>query len=76
MQKIRQLREVAGMSQAHLARAVGCSQQSISSWETGYRAPNFLQGLRVAAALGVSPHELVDWSAVEPLPVPPAGRSS
>lgn len=57
-QRIRAARRKADMNQADLARAVGASQQAISQYETGFRAPPDSLRLRIAAALGVDVSEL------------------
>lgn len=38
--KIKKAREAAGMSQGHLARLIGVSQQQVSNWESGKNSPN------------------------------------
>jgi transcriptional regulator with XRE-family HTH domain len=57
------LRRRAGLSQADLARAVGVSATTISSWERGRNAPVSSRLLVIAAALGVEVTEVAPLSA-------------
>lgn len=56
--RIRRLREAKGLSKAALAKASGATYQAVQSWERGDTAPKRARLSAVAAALGVSPHEL------------------
>lgn len=56
---IAEARLAAGMSQAELAAAVGCSPAFINHWERGARAPSLAKLARMAEELGVSMRELV-----------------
>ena len=38
-QRVKQLRQKLGLSQAELARELGCRQQTVSEWELGLYAP-------------------------------------
>lgn len=40
-ERLKELRTEKRLSQTELARALNVSQRSISSWETGFREPNF-----------------------------------
>ena len=40
-ERLKELRCEKGLSQAELAKALNVSQRSISSWETGFRQPDF-----------------------------------
>lgn len=59
--RLRKAREVAGMSQADLARATGISQRSVSSYENGTYSPRRPQVLSWALATGVQ----MDWLCPE-----------
>lgn len=50
--RLRELREAAGMTQAQLALRIGVTKQSISQWETGETQPSLVKALAVAQALG------------------------
>lgn len=52
-------RSARGMRSMDLAIAVGVSKQAVSMWEHGRALPRLATLLRVAAALGVDPSELV-----------------
>ena len=51
---LRELRELAGMTQDSLGERVGVTRQTISVWESGDRQPTIEQLGRLARALGVS----------------------
>lgn len=40
-ERLKELRCEKGLSQTELAKALHVSQRSISSWETGFRQPDF-----------------------------------
>lgn len=40
-ERLRELRIEKQISQSELAKILGVSQRSISSWETGYREPDY-----------------------------------
>lgn len=40
-EKLRELRTEKNLSQIQLAQIINVSQRSISSWETGFRQPDF-----------------------------------
>jgi transcriptional regulator with XRE-family HTH domain len=60
MKKIAEQRKSKGMSQQELADALGVSQNAVSMWETGRRAPSVVILQKIAAALGASLLDLVD----------------
>lgn len=70
--RLKMLREAAELSQAELARRSGVKTQSLASWEIGHRTPNFIDVIRIAAALGKN----VDDFTVIPaeIPDPKLGR--
>ena len=51
---LRELRELAGMTQDALGETVGVTRQTIAVWESGDRQPTIEQLGRLARALGVS----------------------
>jgi UDP-N-acetylglucosamine 1-carboxyvinyltransferase len=59
-QRVRELRERAGLTQTQLARAVDTSDSAISALERGKHEPKIGFLLRVGVALGVKTSELVD----------------
>lgn len=52
-QSIRIQREAMGLTQVQLAKAVGVDQTTVSSWETGRKAPGVDRQLLIAQALRV-----------------------
>lgn len=52
--RLRELRDRAGLTQAALAGLVGTSQSALGSIEAGHRAPSLELSIRIAKALGVS----------------------
>lgn len=63
--QIRAARQKAGMSQEELAQVIGTTKSAVSRYEKGTRQPRYDQLQRIASALGVSVHNLVDWEAVD-----------
>lgn len=57
--RIREAREILGLSQAELARRCGMSRQVIWGWESGNRQPSVESLLSVASVLGVTVDELL-----------------
>jgi transcriptional regulator with XRE-family HTH domain len=51
-QRLRQLRERAGLSQAGLAREAGLSVRNVQNWEQGPRVPTVFALYKLARALG------------------------
>lgn len=58
-EKLRQLREAAGLSQAGLAEKAGVPIRSVQNWEQGHRGPSAHAVLLLAQALGISSDELL-----------------
>lgn len=50
-ERIIELRELCGMSQNQLAKAMEVSRQAVSKWETGQSAPDSLKMIRLAEVL-------------------------
>jgi transcriptional regulator with XRE-family HTH domain len=59
-QKIRTLRTDRGLSQQQLADLMFVTRKTISNWESGSRMPDVAMLSRLAKALHVKPHELLD----------------
>lgn len=64
-ERLRMLRFRAGLKQGQLATAIGVSRQSIGNWENGEHEPDTVNAVRLADALGVDLHELLD---IDPVP--------
>ncbi|SRR5579871_118991 len=58
--RLRGLRESAGLSQYALAKRAGLSKQAMSRLEMGEREPTWVTVQRIAAALGVSCEAFTD----------------
>lgn len=56
--KIREQRELVGLSQEALAEQVGVRQSAVSMWEIGASSPSPLHRRQVADALRISPEVL------------------
>jgi transcriptional regulator with XRE-family HTH domain len=59
-EKLRQLRDAAGMSEAKLAQASGVSFASIHEYGLGRRKPSFAAVVKIARALGVTCETFAD----------------
>lgn len=57
--RIRRARELAGLSQAHLAREAGTRQPNVSAYESGARLPSHAMKRKLLAATGVRPRDLL-----------------
>ena len=64
-QRLRGLRESAGLSQYALAKRAGLSKQGMSRLEMGVREPTWVTVQRIAAALGVSCEAFTDPDIVQ-----------
>ncbi len=52
--RLKELRDAAGMSQTELAKKSGLNQSTISQWEKGSMEPAWSAVMGLSAALGVS----------------------
>jgi transcriptional regulator with XRE-family HTH domain len=62
--RLKKLREEAGLSQPKLAKAAGIPVGTIRNWEQNLRVPRLDTAFRVAKALGISLDLLADAVAV------------
>lgn len=60
MNRIRQLRQNAGLSQVELARRIGCLQSTLSDIETGKQDPKQTRLEAIARALNIPVSYLFD----------------
>lgn len=58
-EKLKAARKAAGLTQAQLAKLVGCDQNHISRWEKGTHEPGVLIVKKMAQVLGCSMDDLV-----------------
>jgi transcriptional regulator with XRE-family HTH domain len=74
--RLREVREAAGLSQYALAKLSGLSKQAVSHLELGVREPTWQTVQLLAGALGVDCRAFVDPSLQPPAsePAPPRGR--
>jgi len=67
MNKIKELREAAGISRPALSEKSGVPKRTIDNWENDRRKPRDVYQLKkVADVLGVHIDDLIDWNAEEP----------
>jgi transcriptional regulator with XRE-family HTH domain len=59
-ERLKKLRQEKGMSQGDIARKLGVHRSYISGIERGVRNPTVKNVERIAEALGVSPHKLLE----------------
>jgi transcriptional regulator with XRE-family HTH domain len=64
-ERLRSLREAAGLSQYALAKRSAVSKQALSRLELGEREPNWVTVQRLAAALGVSCEAFLDPTVLQ-----------
>lgn len=57
--RIRRARELAQLSQAHLARQAGTRQPNVSAYESGTRVPSRTMVRKLLTATGVHPRDLL-----------------
>lgn len=60
-EKIREMRENAGLTQISLAQKVGISQPALARMEKGIISPSVQVGAEIARALGCDLNELVGF---------------
>lgn len=74
--RLRELREAAGLSREELASKVGLSAGAIIQWEVGVREPGWLNVVALAAALGVTCEAFAREPADRELPGPGRPRKA
>ncbi len=67
-------RKASELTQAELARAVGCSVPAVSRLEAGQHLPSLTTLLKLATALGVTPCRLLEEAKEDSVVVKPKGR--
>ena len=72
--RLKSLREAAGLSQYALAQRSGLTKQALSRLELGENEPTWATVQLIAAALGVDCREFVDPGLKPPAPEPPRPR--
>ena len=64
MLQIEKIRKERGLSQAELARQVGCSQAAICKLESGENNPSLETLVKLAQVLGCLTDDLIDKTAI------------
>ena len=67
--KIKNLREKAGITQAELARQLGITRSGVNSWEMGITIPSTMYIVELALFFGVSTDYLLDMPATKTISV-------
>lgn len=57
---LKRIRMEKGFTQTEVAKGTGIAQYSISDWEIGRRAPQFVNVLRLAQFYGISMYDLLE----------------
>jgi transcriptional regulator with XRE-family HTH domain len=70
-ERLRSLRDAAGLSEAKLAAASGVSFASIHEYGLGRRMPSFVAVVKIAGALGLDCTAFADCEDVTPAPEKP-----
>ncbi len=72
---IAQARKQQGLTQAQLAERLGCSDKSVSRWETGRTMPDVSLFDPLCNALGITVEELLQGQSASAQPTPPTKGS-
>ncbi len=67
-ERLKVLRNQAGLSQAALGRILSMSQQAVAKWETGAATPNPDMLAKIAGCFGVSVDDLIGDTTAKNLP--------
>lgn len=67
--KIKKLREKAGLTQAELARRLGVTRSGVNSWEMGLTTPSTAYIVELALLFGVSTDYLLDMPETKTISV-------
>lgn len=65
--RIKELRELAGLTQDGLAAAIGKSTRAIQTWERGEKSPNAECIWLMCETLHTDPNTLLGWYEVHPI---------
>lgn len=60
--RVKELRTAAGMTQKALADQLGVTVPTVSKWELGQRTPELERVFRMTLIFGVSIEEIVQWT--------------
>lgn len=66
---LRAARARAALSQTALGRLIDVGQGAITKWENGRNTPSVEQAIKLAAALGTTPAELLSGCEIKPAPL-------
>lgn len=58
-EKVKQLREEKGLTQAELAKLIEVAQPTVAQYELGMKVPTIVIGVKLAKKLGTTCEELV-----------------
>lgn len=58
-EKVKQLREEKGLTQAELANLIGVTQPTVAQYEKGIKVPTIITGVLLAKRLNTTCEELV-----------------
>lgn len=71
-QRIKRLRESAGLNQAQLSKMAGLTQAQVSNYEAGKQFPTLETSLRLAKVLGITVADLIgEKEPIAAAPRPP-----
>ena len=59
--RVRELREAAGMSQAALGEAIGVTRQTVIAIEQGRYSPSLESAFRISRLFGVGVEDVFGW---------------
>ena len=59
--KVRELREAAGMNQTELGKAIGVTRQTVFAIEQGRYSPSLESAFRIARLFGVGVEDVFGW---------------
>jgi putative transcriptional regulator len=59
--RVRELREAAGVSQSDLGLRIGMTRQTVAAIEQGRYSPSLESAFRIAQALGVELEDAFQW---------------
>lgn len=65
--RIKELRELAGLTQDGLAAAIGKSTRAVQTWERGEKSPNAECIWLMCETLHTDPNTLLGWYEVHPI---------